>query len=109
MIKRDIRTLTARLVFGCGFLAAMMLAEVVVDSGIIVKNAHAVIGRPMTPVSVAGVARRTTRRTIRRSTIYAATLPRGCTTVVIEGASLHQCGTTYYQAHGTQYVVVYVD
>jgi hypothetical protein len=28
----------------------------------IVSTAHAVVGRPLTPVSVAGVARRTTRR-----------------------------------------------
>lgn len=28
----------------------------------IVSNAEAVVGRPLTPVSVAGVARRTTRR-----------------------------------------------
>jgi len=28
---------------------------------------------------------------------------------VIEGTSLHQCGTTYYQASGTQYVVVKVE
>jgi hypothetical protein len=28
----------------------------------IVSSAHAVVGRPLTPVSVAGVARRTTRR-----------------------------------------------
>ena len=61
------------------------------------------------PVSVAGVARRTTRRTIRRSTVYASTLPRGCTTVVVNGTSLHQCGTTYYQTQGSQYVVVFVD
>ena len=27
-----------------------------------VSSAHAVVGRPLTPVSVAGVARRTTRR-----------------------------------------------
>ncbi|WP_108660962.1 hypothetical protein [Acuticoccus kandeliae] len=32
----------------------------------VVRQAHAVIGRPLTPVSVAGVARRTTRRTVRR-------------------------------------------
>jgi len=31
-----------------------------------VRQAHAVVGRPLTPVSVAGVARRTTRRTARR-------------------------------------------
>jgi len=29
--------------------------------------------------------------------------------VVIEGTTLHQCGSTYYQASGTQYVVVNVQ
>ena len=74
-----------------------------------VSTAEAIVGRPLTPVSVAGVARRTTRRTIRRSTIYRATLPVGCTTVIIEGATLQQCGGTYYQPYNNQYVVVYVD
>jgi hypothetical protein len=72
-------------------------------------EAHAVVGRPLTPVSYAGVARRTTRRVIRRTTIYVATLPPACTVVVIEGTSLHLCGGTYYQPYGTQYVVVNVD
>jgi hypothetical protein len=31
-----------------------------------ISEAHAVVGRPLTPVSVAGVARRTARRTVRR-------------------------------------------
>ena len=75
----------------------------------LVSTAEARVGRPLTPVSVAGVARRTTRRTIRRSTIYRARLPTGCTTVVIEGATLQQCGGTYYQPYNNQYVVVYVD
>ncbi|PSB62413.1 hypothetical protein C7B61_14570, partial [filamentous cyanobacterium CCP1] len=79
------------------------------NSGIVVQKTVAIIGRPATPISGAGVARRTTRRVIRRSTIYAATLPVGCSTVVIEGASLYQCGATYYQPYGNQYVVVYVD
>jgi len=52
---------------------------------------------------------RTSRRVIRRSYIYAATLPAGCRTVVVEGASLYQCGTTYYQPYGNQYVVVYIN
>jgi hypothetical protein len=30
----------------------------------------AVVGRPLTPVSVAGVARRTSRRTVRRNVYY---------------------------------------
>jgi hypothetical protein len=75
----------------------------------ITPEAEAIIGRSMTPVSVAGVARRTTRRTIRRTTTYVATLPRGCSTVVIDGITLHQCGGTYYQPYNNQYVVVHVD
>ena len=53
--------------------------------------------------------RRTTRRVIVATTTYVAVLPPACTVVVIEGTSLHQCGTTYYQASGTQYVVVNVQ
>jgi hypothetical protein len=33
-------------------------------SGLLVSQANAVIGRPLTPVSYAGVARRTTRRAV---------------------------------------------
>jgi hypothetical protein len=75
----------------------------------LVKDAQARIGRPLTPVSVAGVARRTTRRAIYATSVYVATLPPACTTVVIEGATLHQCGGTFYQASGSQYVVVKVQ
>jgi hypothetical protein len=35
-------------------------------SGTVVSQAEAVVGRPATPGSVAGVARRTTRRAVRR-------------------------------------------
>ena len=73
------------------------------------SEVEARIGRPLTPASGAGVVRRTRRRTIRRSTIYVASLPKGCTTVVIEEQSCYQCGDTYYQADGTQYVQVYVE
>ena len=74
-----------------------------------IPEANAVVGRPATPVSVAGVARRTTRRVIRRTTIYVVSLPRSCTVVVVEGTQLHLCGGTYYQQVGTQYVVVVVE
>jgi hypothetical protein len=74
-----------------------------------IPPAQAVVGRPLTPVSVAGVARRTTRRTIVATSVAVASLPPACTVVVIEGTTLHQCGTTFYQASGTQYVVVKVD
>lgn len=75
----------------------------------LMKEAHAIVGRPATPVSVAGVARRTTRRTIVATSSYVAVLPPACTVVVIEGTSLHQCGATYYQSSGTQYVIVNVN
>jgi hypothetical protein len=74
-----------------------------------VRDAQAVVGRPLTPVSVAGVARRTTRRTIVATSIYVAALPPACRVVVVEGMTLHQCGATYYQPHGTQFVVVNVN
>lgn len=94
---------------GVGLMAAALALDGVLPTSFAIPEAQAVIGRPMTPGSVAGVARRTTRRVIRRSTIYAATLPRGCTTVIIEGTSLHSCGGTYYQPYNGKYVVVYVD
>jgi hypothetical protein len=90
-------------------LVSAMSTDIALDSGLVISEAQAVIGRPLTPMSYAGVARRTTRRAIYATSVYVATLPRGCTTVVIEGAALHQCGATYYQASGGQYVVVRVD
>ena len=75
----------------------------------LISSAEAIVGRPLTPVSVAGVARRTTRRMIVATSVSVATLPPACTTIVIEGTTLQQCGGTYYQASGTQYVVVNVQ
>ena len=97
-------------VIAIGFLVAVGLT---VDCwspiNLVSSEVEARVGRPLTPASGAGVVRRTRRRTIRRSTIYVASLPKGCTTVVIEEQSCYQCGDTYYQADGTQYVQVYVE
>ncbi len=81
------------------------------------RDAHAVVGRPLTPVSYAGVARRTTRRTARR-TAYAAstttvvqpvqTLPEGCTeTGASDGTVQYTCGSTHYQPYYDGGNVVY--
>ncbi len=86
-----------------------LVAEVGFNGAFLVPEAQAVVGRPMTPMSYAGVARRTTRRAIYATSVYRATLPAGCTTVIIEGTTLHRCGATYYQASGGQYVVVQVQ
>ncbi|WP_441338826.1 hypothetical protein [Mesorhizobium sp.] len=80
-----------------------------IPAGSIVSSAEARVGRPLTPGSVAGVARRTTRRVVRRSTIYVAALPPACVRICINGAAVWQCGGTYYQPYGGRYVVIYVD
>lgn len=71
-----------------------------------VSEAGAVVGRPLTPVSVAGTARRTTRRVIRRGA-YIATIPAGCAYGNYYGYSLYYCGGVYYQKSGSGYVIVY--
>jgi hypothetical protein len=53
-------TLLAMLVVGVGSQAANEFTGT--DAFSLITPAHAVVGRPLTPVSVAGVARRTTRR-----------------------------------------------
>jgi hypothetical protein len=86
----------------------LVVADMATDD-LIVMNAEARVGRPATPGSVAGVARRTTRRMVRRTSVYVAALPAGCQTVNVEGTTLQQCGGTYYQASGSQYEVVEVE
>ncbi len=103
------KAILRNIVFFSVLLAVAIVADVSFDVKMVVKDAEARLGRPLTPISVAGVARRTTRRVIRRSTVYVATLPAACSSIVIEGMSLYQCGATYYQPYGNQYVVVYID
>ncbi|WP_420871209.1 hypothetical protein [Mesorhizobium jarvisii] len=78
------------------------------DAGVFnfVSKAEARVGRPLTPVSVAGTARRTTRRVIRRGA-YIAAVPAGCAYGTYYGYSLYYCGGTYYQRSGSGYVIVY--
>lgn len=90
-------------------VSGMLALDVALDGGFLVPEVHAVIGRPITPMSYAGVARRTTRRAIYATSVYQATLPAGCRTVAIDGTTLHQCGATYYQPTGGRYVVVQVQ
>ena len=67
-----------------------------------VKEAQARIGRPATPASVAGVHRRTRRRTRRRWAVGTRmyTLPVGYTTAIV-------AGTTYYVAEGEYFKKYY--
>ena len=63
---------TSMLAFGAALLAFALpmdkSPERIVADGLscLIPSAQAVVGRPLTPVSYAGVARRTSRRTARR-------------------------------------------
>jgi hypothetical protein len=61
---RLIRAAAVAFAFFAGF--TVDVSPAVWQSGTVISQAEAVIGRPGTPRSVAGVARRTTRRAVRR-------------------------------------------
>lgn len=88
-------------------------------------EAHAVIGRPLTPMSYAGVARRTTRRAAYTGAAVAATtpyvaaapvvptagvvtaLPGGCARADAAGGVYYQCGAARYQPYYYGSTLVY--
>jgi len=64
-----------RILFGAAVVACAMVASIQWDgSGVAlsVDSAQARVGRPLTPVSVAGVARRTTRRHVYGAPVVVA-------------------------------------
>ncbi|EJC81454.1 hypothetical protein Rleg4DRAFT_3134 [Rhizobium leguminosarum bv. trifolii WSM2297] len=71
--------------------------------------AGAVIGRPLTPLSYAGVARRTTRRVVTRTATTIAVLPSGCLYGSYYGGYYYRCGGLYYAKSGSVYVQVIVQ
>lgn len=99
-------------------LAMVWLAAVVGMAGIelgaelgvpgikVIADAQARVGRPATPVSVAGVSRRTTRRVVRRTAYTVAALPAGCVYGNYYGGYYHRCGNVYYEQSGNVYVQV---
>ena len=48
-------------------------------------------------------------RRVVATSVFVASLPPSCTAVVIDGKTLQQCGGTYYQPSGGQYMVVKVE
>jgi hypothetical protein len=56
----------------CGFVGLFWSGEIHHDQQLApVSPAHAIIGRPLTPLSYAGVARRTTRRAVAYGAVAA--------------------------------------
>lgn len=105
--------------------AAAVAPEAPLGLGML-PEAQAVVGAPLTPVSAAGVARRTTRRTVAATpdtvvvqsapatsgtlpigTVVAA-LPAGCSTMTMSGVEYYKCGPDYYRTayQGTNLVYV---
>jgi hypothetical protein len=88
----------------------------------------AVVGRPLTPMSYAGVARRTARRSAyygggyygaapyyapgaaaaAATAAYLTALPAGCAPAVYGGATYYGCGGTYYRPQYDGPNIVYV-
>jgi len=82
MTRRKMRLLPLALAtiagVGCLFASDQVLRT---KPGSLVSEAHAVIGRPLTPMSYAGVARRTTRRAYGAYGAYGAYAPYGAAAV----------------------------
>jgi hypothetical protein len=81
-------------------------AELGIPGVAAISDAQARVGRPATPLSVAGVGRRTTRRVVRRTAYTVAALPAGCVYGVYYGGNYYRCGGVYYEKSGTVYVQV---
>ena len=99
-----------------GLAAACVALATFVDvapTGIVLaeREADAVVGRPFTPVSYAGMARRTSRRTARRTTRRTtagiSALPAGCALA----GGIYTCGAVRYRPYydGPNLVYVRVD
>ena len=74
-----------------------------------VTSAEARIGRPLTPLSYAGVARRTTRRVVRRTAYRLSVLPAGCVYGPYYGAYYYNCAGMYYARDSGVYVQVIIQ
>ena len=109
MIKRAkllVLGLVAAFVFGDIGYEPGALSSLKLDIG---TPAEARIGRPLTPLSYAGVARRTSRRTTRRVVRRLSVLPAGCIYGPYAGAYYYRCGGSYYARSGGVYVQVYIN
>jgi hypothetical protein len=89
-----------------GLVGLELGAELGLPGVSLVTDAQARVGRPATPVSVAGTARRTTRRVVRRTAYTVTALPAGCVYGNYYGGMYYHCGGVYYEPSGNVYVQV---
>jgi hypothetical protein len=106
-------------------IAALTVAGELTGTGPLLLGggeAHAVIGRPLTPMSYAGVARRTTRRAAYAGAVappvavaapvvptagVVTALPGGCARADAAGGVYYQCGAARYQPYYYGSTLVY--
>lgn len=106
-----IQVLLKSILIGCSVFMFAIVSDITLHSQVLIKDAEArgvVRPQPYPRAAPRAAAARTTRRVIHRTNVYVAALPRGCTTVVVEGTTLHHCGATYYRPYDNRYVVVTV-
>ena len=81
-----IRKTSARVALGAAIILGSFIWDGEIGSvtlPIFASPAEARVGRPLTPVSYAGVARRTTRRVVATTAVVAAPPPPTTTVVVV--------------------------
>ena len=81
-ITRALRLSAVASAFIFGLVAS---DKTTIDQSSFVTQAHAIIGRPLTPMSYAGVARRTTARAVTAGAVTAGAVAAGA--VVAAGAA----------------------
>lgn len=85
-------------------LPVLLLADLAPEAPLglgVARNAHAIVGAPLTPLSVAGVARRTTRRTVyatSAATAYGASAQQQATAQQQAATAQQQAATAQQQA-----------
>ena len=106
-----IKVFGAGLALALGLISDGDLAGLTQGGGLSEAQAVVVVRRPVAarPVSAAGVARRTTRRVVRRTATYVAVLPAGCVATHVGGVAVWHCGAHYYESYGGHYVLVKVE
>jgi hypothetical protein len=122
----------AKILLSSMAFAILVLGEVDTTASLpvsMIKEAHAVVGAPLTPVSVAGVARRTAVRSTAAASAAAkpppppppsntsalpigtivSALPAGCASLQLKGTNYFNCQGTYfrpaYQGQDLVYIV----
>jgi hypothetical protein len=106
MVKSAKRVMLVATVIAVGATGLFWSGEIMPSWSLgLVTQAQARIGRPLTPLSYAGVARRTTRRAIYAG-VRINVLPAGCLYGPYYGGHYWHCGGRYYEKSNNVYIQI---